>query len=74
MSAYFAGGGVAPILDIQPTQDTIVPVSDSEIIKTKLAPRVTVVIVPHAGHAMIIEQPALVTKALVDWAHKLPKE
>lgn len=70
---YFAGGGVAPILDIQPTQDRIAPVSDSEIVKNELAPRVTVVLVEHTGHAMIVEKPHEVSKVLVAWARKLPK-
>jgi pimeloyl-ACP methyl ester carboxylesterase len=70
---YFAGGGVAPILDIQPTQDRIAPVSDSEIVKNELAPRVTVVLVEHTGHAMIVEKPNEVSRALVAWTRKLPK-
>jgi pimeloyl-ACP methyl ester carboxylesterase len=70
---YFKGGGVVPILDIQPTQDRIAPVSDSDIVKNELAPRVTVVLVEHAGHAMIVEKPDEVSRALVAWAKKLPK-
>lgn len=69
---YFAGGS-APILDIQPENDRIAPVTDSDILKTELAPRVTVVLVPHAGHALIVERPELVSRALIDYARKLPK-
>lgn len=73
MKSYFDGGGRVPILDIQPTQDVIAPVSDSEILKKELAPRVTVLTVPHSGHALIVEQPAAVSRDLVDWARKLSK-
>lgn len=71
-AAYFTGGSVVPLLDVQPTEDLIVPLSDADVLKQELAPRVTVAIIPDAGHAVIAEQPAAVGKALIEWARRLP--
>jgi pimeloyl-ACP methyl ester carboxylesterase len=70
-NVYFRGG-TAPILDIQPEEDRIVPVSDSDILKTELAPRVTVVLIPNAGHALIVEQPKEVSETIISYAKTLP--
>jgi len=68
---YYAAGSV-PLLDIQGENDPYKPPSaKNELVDEFGAKRVTVVRVPHAAHAIIVEQPNAVADAVVAWARKL---
>ncbi|MGH9647680.1 MAG: alpha/beta fold hydrolase [Bryobacteraceae bacterium] len=68
---YYAAGNV-PLLDIQGENDPYKPLSaKNELVEEFGAKRVTVVRVPHAAHAIIVEQPNAVADAVVSWAKKL---
>ena len=61
-----------PLLDIQGDNDPYKPVSArNELVDEFGANRVTVVRVPHAAHAIIVEQPNAVADAVIAWARKL---
>jgi pimeloyl-ACP methyl ester carboxylesterase len=65
--------GTAPILDIQGASDPYRPKSSSnELVAEFGARRVSVVVIPHAAHAVIVEQPRLVADAIVKYARGLP--
>jgi pimeloyl-ACP methyl ester carboxylesterase len=63
--------GTAPVLYIQPSHDPLAHVEDAEEYKRALGERVTVVVIPNAAHAVIVEQPAAVADALIAYARKL---
>jgi pimeloyl-ACP methyl ester carboxylesterase len=68
---YYAAGNV-PLLDIQGENDPYKPPSArNELVDEFGAKRVTVVRVPHAAHAIIVEQPTAVADAVVAWARRL---
>jgi pimeloyl-ACP methyl ester carboxylesterase len=68
---YYAAGNV-PLLDIQGENDPYKPPSaKNELVDEFGAERVTVVRVPHAAHAIIVEQPNAVADAVIAWARKL---
>ena len=70
---YWAAGS-APILDIQGAGDPYRPPSSrNELVAEFGARRVSVVVIPHAAHAVIVEQPRLVAGAIVKYARGLPK-
>jgi pimeloyl-ACP methyl ester carboxylesterase len=67
---WFAGR--APVLDVQPAQDVMTPPESRNRYRDELGPdRVTVTVIPNAGHALLPEQPAAVAKALLDYLSKL---
>jgi pimeloyl-ACP methyl ester carboxylesterase len=66
---YAAGN--APVLYIQPSHDPLAHVEDGEAYKKALGDRVTVVVIPNSAHAVIVEQPAAVSDALIAYARKL---
>ncbi len=69
--AYWAAG-TAPILDIQGDNDPYrPPASANELVNEFGAGRVTVVRIPHAAHAIIVEQPEAVAEAIIAWARSL---
>ena len=53
---WFAGGK-APILDLQAENDAVAPRKFAGVLKAALGDRVTVVVIPDAGHALVPEQP-----------------
>ncbi len=63
---WWAAGG-ADVLVVQPADDVIAPVGNAERIVASLDGRATMVIVPGAGHALLPEQPDLVSAAVVEW-------
>jgi pimeloyl-ACP methyl ester carboxylesterase len=63
--------GQAPVLYIQPSHDPLAHAEDAEEYKRALGDRVTGVVVPNAAHAVIVEQPAAVSDALIAYARKL---
>jgi pimeloyl-ACP methyl ester carboxylesterase len=64
-------GGQAPILYLQPGHDPLAHVEDAKAYKAQFGERVTVVVIPHASHAVIAEQPQAVSDALIEYARKL---
>ncbi len=64
---YVAAGGRVPILDVQGAEDVIIPAAYSQDLHKELGDRVTVVVIPHAGHAMLPEQPAAIADAIKAW-------
>jgi pimeloyl-ACP methyl ester carboxylesterase len=63
--------GRAPVLYIQPSHDPLAHVEDAETYQRALGERVTVVVIPNAAHAVIVEQPGAVSDALIAYARKL---
>lgn len=69
----YYSGGTAPMLDIQGDNDPYKPRSSAnELVDEFGAGRVTVVRVPHAAHAIIVEQPRAVADAILTWVRRLP--
>ncbi len=64
-------GGTAPILYLQPDHDPLAHADDARAFKRALGDRVTIVVVPHASHAAIAEQPDFISAALIDYARSL---
>jgi pimeloyl-ACP methyl ester carboxylesterase len=63
--------GSAPVLYIQPSHDPLAHVEDAEEYRRALGDRVTVVVIPNSAHAVVVEQPAAVSNALIAYARKL---
>ena len=68
--AYFAAG-TAPILDLQAEHDAVAPRRFSNVLKSMLGDRVTIVRIPDAGHALAPEQPAAMADAIAAFARKI---
>jgi pimeloyl-ACP methyl ester carboxylesterase len=66
-SADYAAGQ-APILYLQPSHDPLARVREAEDYRRAVGDRVTVVVIPNASHAVIVEQPAAVSDALIAYA------
>ncbi len=67
--------GRAPVLYLQPNHDPLAHADDAHEYRRALGERVTVVIIPHASHAAIAEQPDFISDALISYARKLwPQE
>ncbi|AQH05408.1 hydrolase (plasmid) [Burkholderia sp. KK1] len=67
---YFAAG-TAPILDLQGENDAVAPRRFSKVLKNMLGDRVTVVVLPNAGHAMAPEQPKAMADAISAFAKRV---
>lgn len=65
-----AGGG-KPILYLQPDHDPLAHVEEAIAFRKEIGERVTVIVVPNASHAAIVEQPAFIARALIDYARRL---
>jgi len=64
-------GGTAPILYLQPDHDPLAHVEDAKAYQEQFGARVTVVVIAHASHAVIAEQPEGVSAALINYARRL---
>jgi pimeloyl-ACP methyl ester carboxylesterase len=70
-SEYYAAGS-APMLDIQGAEDPYKPPSAAnELVEEFGASRVSVVRIPRAAHAIIVEQPQAVADAMIAYAGRL---
>lgn len=67
VDAYFAGGTV-PMLDLQAQYDAVVV---PNVFKPMLGNRVTVEVIPDAGHAMAPEQPAVMARAIARFTRRV---
>lgn len=65
-------GGSVPLLDLQGAEDPFKPEAKRNEMKDEFGQRVTVMVIPHASHALIPEQPQAVVAALVSWIRGLP--
>jgi pimeloyl-ACP methyl ester carboxylesterase len=65
-------GGSAPLLDLQGAEDPFKPKAKRNEMKDEFGQRVTVMVIPHASHALMPEQPQAVVAALVGWIKGLP--
>ncbi|HSV46419.1 MAG TPA: alpha/beta hydrolase [Ramlibacter sp.] len=61
----------APILDLQGAQDAWRPPATRSELKDLLGSRVTVQVIPDAGHALVPEQPQAVAQAIIGWVRAL---
>jgi pimeloyl-ACP methyl ester carboxylesterase len=64
--------GTARILDLQAESDAVAPRKFAGVLKAALGDRVTVVVIPNAGHALVPEQPEPMANAIAAFAHELP--
>jgi pimeloyl-ACP methyl ester carboxylesterase len=64
-------GGTAPILYLQPSHDPLAHGDHAREYGEQLGDRVTIVMVPRASHAAIVEQPEFISEALIDYARGL---
>jgi pimeloyl-ACP methyl ester carboxylesterase len=65
--------GRAPVLDMQPENDVMTPPESRNRYRDELgAERVTTVLIPRCGHALLPEQPAAVAEALIAFVKGLP--
>ena len=65
--------GSAPLLDLQAAHDAFRPRKTAYDLREELGERVSVVVIPDAGHALVPEQPAAVAAALLAWMRSLPE-
>src|ERR1035438_174941 len=64
--------GTAPLLDIQGANDPYRPLSSSDELVKEFGPkRVSVVVIPHAAHAIVVEQPRAVADAILKYAKSI---
>jgi pimeloyl-ACP methyl ester carboxylesterase len=63
--------GCAPVLYLQPDHDPLAHVENAQAYQRALGERVTVVVIPHASHAAIAEQPAFIADELIKYAKNL---
>ena len=66
--------GRAPVLDLQPESDVMTPPESRGRYRDELGTdRVTTVLIPRCGHALLPEQPAAVADALIAFMEGLPQ-
>jgi pimeloyl-ACP methyl ester carboxylesterase len=63
--------GRAPILDLQAENDAVAQPKFRGVLKTELGDRVTVLVIPDAGHALAPEQPEAMANAIAVFARSL---
>jgi pimeloyl-ACP methyl ester carboxylesterase len=61
------GAGGVPMLIVQAAEDRVAPPANADVLKAAHPDRVSVVVLPHAGHAMLPEQPAAIAAAIVGY-------
>jgi pimeloyl-ACP methyl ester carboxylesterase len=68
LSEWWAGGSV-PMLVVQGTEDVVAVPENARSLAAEFPGRVTLVEIPHAGHALLPEQPEQVEKAVLTYLH-----
>lgn len=63
----------APVLDLQAGDDPWRPRASCMDVKDALGDKASVVVLPHASHALFPEQPAAVADAIIQWIAGLPR-
>jgi pimeloyl-ACP methyl ester carboxylesterase len=64
--------GTTRVLDLQAENDAVAPRKFAGVLKAALGNRVTVVVIPNAGHALVPEQPEAMARAIAAFARTLP--
>lgn len=64
------GGGVAPLLVLQATDDVVAISQNSAMLAAEFPHRVTVVAIPDSGHAMLPEQPERIAAAILAYLRR----
>lgn len=67
-------GGSKPLLDLQAGDDLFKPPHTRDEIRAEFGDRVTVKVIPNAGHALVPEQPQAVADAIISWDRSLSKK
>jgi pimeloyl-ACP methyl ester carboxylesterase len=65
-------GGQAPMLVVHGQEDRLAPLANATASRDRFPERVQLVVVPHAGHALLPEQPGLVTDAVLRFLKEHP--
>ena len=63
-SELWWAGGTAPMLVIQGLEDKMAPPENGRALRDEFGARVTLVELPNAGHALLIEEPKAIAKAI----------
>jgi pimeloyl-ACP methyl ester carboxylesterase len=63
--------GAARILDLQAENDAVAPRKFAGVLKAALGERVTLIVIPNAGHALVPEQPEAMANAIKTFARTL---
>ena len=63
-------GGRAPMLAVQPADDKLAVPANADALVEAVGNRVEVVVIPHAGHALLPEQPEAVAEAVMGWLNR----
>lgn len=63
--------GTTRVLDLQAENDAVAPRKFAGVLKAALGDRVTVVVIPHSGHALVPEQPQAMASAIAAFARTL---
>jgi pimeloyl-ACP methyl ester carboxylesterase len=71
-SADWVSGGSAPMLILNAKYDVAAPVENAKYMKKTYPDRVTMVVVPDAGHAMLAEQPAFIIDHVISYLGQHP--
>ena len=71
-SADWVSGGNAPMLILNGEYDVAAPVENATYMKKTYPDRVTLVVVPDAGHAMLAEQPAFIIEHVISYLGQHP--
>jgi len=65
---WWSAGGKVPLLDLQAESDPFMPADRRQELREELGPRVSVVTIPGASHALLPEQPQQVVEAIARWS------
>jgi pimeloyl-ACP methyl ester carboxylesterase len=60
-------GGRAPVLIVQPADDSVAPPANAKMLREDIGERATVVEIAKAGHALLPEQPEEVAKSVIGY-------
>ena len=71
-SADWVSGGNAPMLILNGEYDVAAPVENATYMKKTYPDRVTLFVVPDAGHAMLAEQPAFIIEHVISYLGQHP--
>jgi pimeloyl-ACP methyl ester carboxylesterase len=71
--ATWWAGGKGPMLDLQAALDPLKPAATRNETRDEFGPRVSIVVIPNASHALFPEQPQAVVNAISTWERTLPR-
>jgi pimeloyl-ACP methyl ester carboxylesterase len=72
-SSEWATAGKAPVLMLQPLEDAMSPAQVGRTLKEMLGDRGTYVEVPRCGHAMLPEQPEIISREVIRFLHDIDR-